>query len=118
MPLSKPQLQHVCLQYAGAQQCKYLGVGSSYQHECKKLVATEKQAIDKAVADHMADCKKNGKNPVTAWPSNFLYNNRNGGYYGNQIGLGDGCGCTGYRSLPSVTQGYDVDLDIQKQKKK
>lgn len=110
--LSKKQLQHVCLQGSGAQECRYLMYSNNTSGMvCAKQLVKEKQARDKIVSAFLADCKKKGVDPNTTWP----YGVNNGGYY---IGIGNGNNCSGYPVLPTVQQGYDVDLGIVNKKGK
>lgn len=105
--LSKKQLQHVCLQGCGAQECRYLMYSTNGNNMvCSKQLTKEQQARDKIVNTFIADCKKKGLQPNSVWPINM----------GNYVGLGNGNNCKGYPILPNTQQGYDIDLGITNKK--
>ncbi len=92
MALTNNQVQHVCLLYSGAQQCRYvdedLDDDGNIVYVCKKL-SPDKNIIDSEVDEFLDDMKKNGQDPTK-----------------QGVPLADNC--SGYIKLTVKKQGYDV----------
>jgi hypothetical protein len=96
MPLSKKQLDDVCLCHSGDYRtCRYLreiridGVALGNQYYCQKLRPDEKKKLDEKLDKFVKDCKKRNLDPIQ-----------------QNIPMGDNC--PGYAPLKLVKQGYDV----------
>lgn len=87
--LTLKQLEHKCLLYKSADQCKYLDNDyNTNSYICKKK-SVDKKIIDKKAADFIKECKKSNVDP-----------------YAMHEPLGDNC--TGYPVLLTRPQGFDV----------
>lgn len=91
MPLSKKQLEDVCLVYGGDYRtCRYLqdDANNYGDYQCFKLRPTEKAKIDLKVKEFMRTSKKKGVDPRSQ-----------GAPLGNN--------CKGYPILQQIEVGYD-----------
>ncbi len=86
--LSPKQLQNVCCQWQGADQCRYLETNSSTKCCCLKKTGL-KAAIDKKVEDYKKDQKAKKQDPSL-----------------HGVPIGDNC--SGYFYLQNKLQGFDV----------
>jgi len=93
MALTDKQVQHVCLAHAGARTCRYLENDPKNWrlHHCLKQLKGKKRVIDKKTAEHIAELRKQGGDPMQGWRP-----------------IGDGGFCQGYPYLPTIQQGYDT----------
>lgn len=90
MPLSKKQLQDVCLLYDGTyKKCKYLAQDDSdwAKYYCLKK-SSKKSEIDVETDDFIRETRKKGKDPRK-----------------ENIPLGDNC--EGYPIMKYINQGFD-----------
>lgn len=88
MPLTLRQIEDVCLEGEGAQQCRYLGEDSSFKFYCMKKTAV-RDDIDAEVSDFVLRTKAKGVDP-------------------DILGHPIGDNCKGYTLFRHLTQGYDV----------
>ena len=91
MPLSNKQLQDVCMLYCGDhRQCRYLAEDDNDHSKwyCLKKKKTDKDKIDKRMAQFVKDCAQKGIDPKS-----------------QNIPMGDNC--AGYPVLKVIQQGYD-----------
>lgn len=89
--LSEAHKEDICLVYQGARQCRYLeGDDNDFdKHYCRKI-SPDKKTIDDMVDEHLAECAKNGVNPLDL-----------------QDPIGDNC--SGFVCFKDLLQGYDVE---------
>lgn len=90
MPLSKKQLDNVCLLNGGSSQCRYLEIEDYTKCNCLRQTGL-KSKIDEKVQISLDKMKKNGQDP---------------GLHGVPVGTGGGC--AGYPLLRTLKFGYDV----------
>lgn len=89
--LSLPQIKDVCLNWQGADQCRYLSYDDATGSQiCMKKVAAKKDIIDKQAKKFIEKSKANGQDP-------------------KQMGRALGDNCKGYPPLKTKKQGYDID---------
>ncbi len=89
--LSLPQVKDVCLNWQGADQCRYMSYDDQTGGQiCMKKVAAKKDIIDKQVKKFVDKAKANGQDP-------------------KQMGRALGDNCKGYPPLKTKKQGYDID---------
>ncbi len=91
MPLSRKQLQDICMLFCGDhRQCRYLAEDDADHNKWYCLKHTSKKSkIDNRIDAFVKDCKKKGVDPN-----------------GQGIPLGDNC--SGYPILKIIEQGFDV----------
>jgi hypothetical protein len=88
--LTLPQVRDVCLNFQGADQCRYLSYDDQTGVQiCLKKVQAKKDIIDQQVKKFIEKAKANGQDP-------------------RQMGRALGDNCKGYPPLKTKKQGYDI----------